>query len=50
MVKEFVIFDWLMNGCMDLGIGVGWCKEEVIVCGYIWEDCGEWCDEFLKVM
>ncbi len=48
--KEFATLDWLTNGRMDLGIGVGWCKEEVIACGYTWEDRGERCDEFLKVM
>jgi alkanesulfonate monooxygenase SsuD/methylene tetrahydromethanopterin reductase-like flavin-dependent oxidoreductase (luciferase family) len=35
---------------MDFGIGVGWCKEEVIACGYRWEDRGERCDEFLQTM
>ena len=35
---------------MDFGIGVGWCKEEVIACGYSWEDRGERCDEFLEIL
>ena len=35
---------------MDFGIGVGWCKEEVIACGYTWEDRGERCDEILELM
>jgi alkanesulfonate monooxygenase SsuD/methylene tetrahydromethanopterin reductase-like flavin-dependent oxidoreductase (luciferase family) len=35
---------------MDFGVGVGWCKEEVIACGYRWEDRGERCVEFLKTM
>jgi len=48
--KEFATLDWLSRGRMDFGIGVGWCKEEVIACGYSWEDRGERCDEFLKTM
>lgn len=48
--KEFATLDWLSGGRMDFGIGVGWCKEEVIACGYSWEDRGERCDEFLTLM
>jgi len=48
--KEFATLDWLSGGRMDFGIGVGWCKEEVLACGYGWEDRGERCDEFLKTM
>jgi probable F420-dependent oxidoreductase len=47
--KEFATLDWLTGGRIDFGIGVGWCKEEVIACGYTWEDRGERCDEFLNV-
>ena len=48
--KEFATLDYLTNGRMDFGIGVGWCKEEVLACGYSWEDRGERCDEFLTLM
>jgi probable F420-dependent oxidoreductase len=48
--KEFATLDWLTGGRVDFGIGVGWCKEEVIACGYSWEDRGERCDEFLQTM
>ena len=48
--KEFATLDWLSGGRMDFGIGVGWCKEEVLACGYSWEDRGERCDEFLTLM
>ncbi len=48
--KEFATLDWLTKGRIDFGVGVGWCKEEVIACGYTWEDRGERCDEFLSVM
>jgi probable F420-dependent oxidoreductase len=48
--KEFATLDWLSGGRIDFGVGVGWCKEEVIACGYGWEDRGERCDEFLKAM
>ena len=48
--KEFSTLDWLTNGRVDLGVGVGWCKEEVINCGYSWKDRGTRCDEFLEVI
>jgi probable F420-dependent oxidoreductase len=48
--KELATLDWLSSGRMDFGIGVGWCKEEVIACGYSWEDRGPRCDEFLQTM
>ena len=34
---------------MDIGVGVGWCKEEVIACGYDWSTRGRRCDEFLEL-
>ncbi len=48
--KEFATLDWLSNGRIDFGIGVGWCKEEVLACGYGWEDRGERSDEFLELV
>jgi probable F420-dependent oxidoreductase len=48
--KEICTLDWLSNGRIDFGIGVGWNKEEVEACGYRWEDRGARCDEFLQVM
>jgi probable F420-dependent oxidoreductase len=48
--KEFTTLDWLTGGRVDFGIGVGWCKEEVLACGYSWDDRGDRCDEFLALM
>ncbi len=48
--KEFATLDWLSGGRMDFGIGVGWCKEEVLACGYPWHNRGARCDEFLTVI
>ena len=48
--KEMCTLDWLSDGRIDFGIGVGWNKEEVEACGYRWEDRGARCDEFLEVM
>ena len=48
--KEMCTLDWLTDGRIDFGIGVGWDKEEVEACGYRWEDRGARCDEFLEVM
>ena len=48
--KEFTTLDWLTQGRIDFGIGVGWCKEEVIACGYNFNDRGKRCDEILQMM
>ena len=48
--KEFATLDWLTGGRMDFGVGVGWCKEEVLASGYTWEDRGERSDEFLDLV
>ena len=32
--KEICTLDWLTEGRIDFGIGVGWNKEEVEACGY----------------
>ena len=48
--KEFATLDWLTGGRIDLGIGVGWCKEEVLGCGYDFADRGERCDEIVGLM
>ncbi|MBT4494088.1 MAG: LLM class F420-dependent oxidoreductase [Gammaproteobacteria bacterium] len=48
--NEFATLDYLTNGRVDLGIGVGWCKEEVEACGYDFKDRGERCDEILEIM
>lgn len=48
--KEFATLDWLTGGRVDFGIGVGWCKEEVMACGYEFGNRGERCDEMLEMM
>ena len=47
---EFATLDWLTRGRIDFGIGVGWCKEEVLACGYSWHDRGRRSDEFLELI
>ena len=48
--KEMCTLDWLTEGRIDFGIGVGWNKEEVEACGYGWEDRGARCDEFMTAI
>ncbi len=48
--KEFATLDWLSQGRIDFGVGVGWCKEEVISSGFSWDDRGARADEFLDVV
>ncbi len=48
--KEFATLDWLTAGRMDFGVGVGWCKEEVLASGYSWPDRGARSNEFLELI
>ena len=48
--KEFTTLDWLSEGRIDFGVGVGWCQEEVEACGYSFKDRGRRCDEFIEVI
>lgn len=48
--KEFATLDFLSNGRVDLGIGVGWSWEEYAACGVPWEQRGARCDEYIEVM
>ena len=48
--NEFATLDYLTGGRVDLGVGVGWCKEEVEACGYSFNDRGERCDEILTIL
>ena len=47
---EFATLDYLSGGRVDLGVGVGWCKEEVAACGYDFATRGARCDEMLDAM
>ena len=46
--KELATLDWLTGGRLDVGIGLGWCKEEVNACGYSFSNRGERCNEILE--
>jgi probable F420-dependent oxidoreductase len=42
--------DWLSNGRLDLGVGVGWCKEEFQVMGAPFENRGPRSGSYVEVM
>jgi probable F420-dependent oxidoreductase len=48
--KEVSSLDWLSGGRVDLGIGVGWLKEEFDALGVPWERRGARTDEYLEVL
>ena len=48
--KEFTTLDWLSSGRIDFGVGVGWCKEEVIACGERFDNRGARCNEYLEIV
>ena len=50
VAKEVSSLDWLSGGRVDLGIGVGWLKEEFDALNVPWERRGRRTDEYLEVL
>lgn len=48
--KEVSTLDWLSNGRVDFGVGVGWLREEFEALGVPWEHRGARTDEYLEVL
>jgi probable F420-dependent oxidoreductase len=50
VAKEISSLDWLSGGRVDLGVGVGWLKEEFDALNVPWERRGVRTDEYLEVL
>jgi probable F420-dependent oxidoreductase len=48
--KEVATLDWLSNGRVDLGVGVGWLEEEFRAVNVSWPQRGRRTDEYLEVL
>ncbi|MEE8311697.1 MAG: LLM class F420-dependent oxidoreductase [Candidatus Binatia bacterium] len=48
--KEAACVDWLSNGRLDLGLGIGWLEEEFNVCNVPFERRAARCREYIEVM
>ena len=48
--KEVATVDWLSGGRVDLGVGVGWLREEFEAVAVPWERRGDRTDEYLQVL
>jgi len=48
--KEVSTLDWLSNGRVDFGIGVGWLEEEFDAVNVPWPRRGKRTDEYLEVL
>jgi probable F420-dependent oxidoreductase len=48
--KEVTTLDWLSNGRVDFGIGVGWLEEEFDVVNVPFAERGKRTDEYIEVM
>jgi probable F420-dependent oxidoreductase len=48
--KEVATLDWLSNGRVDLGVGVGWLREEFEALEVPWERRGARTDDYLGVL
>lgn len=48
--KEVATLDWLSNGRVDFGVGVGWLREEFEALGVPWPRRGARTDEYLGVL
>jgi probable F420-dependent oxidoreductase len=50
VAKEVSTLDWLSGGRVDLGIGVGWLKEEFDALNVPWPQRGKRTDEYIGVL
>ncbi|MDA3040054.1 MAG: LLM class F420-dependent oxidoreductase [Actinomycetota bacterium] len=50
VAKEYATLDFLSNGRLDFGVGVGWSWEEFEACGVPFERRGARCDEYLEII
>jgi probable F420-dependent oxidoreductase len=50
LAKEIATLDRLSRGRVDLGVGIGWQREEFAACGVDWEARGRRADEYLEVL
>jgi probable F420-dependent oxidoreductase len=48
--KEVATVDWLSDGRLDFGVGVGWLQEEFRALGVPWPRRGARTDEYLELM
>ena len=48
--KEVATLDWLSNGRVDFGVGVGWLEEEFDAVNVPWPHRGRRTDEYLEVL
>lgn len=48
--KEVTTADWLSNGRLDFGIGIGWSREEFEAAAVPWERRAARCREYVEVM
>ncbi len=48
--KEACAVDWLSNGRLDLGVGIGWLSEEFAAVGVPWERRAARCRDYIRVM
>lgn len=48
--KEVATLDWLSRGRVDLGIGVGWLREEFDAVNVPWPERGRRTDEYIDVL
>jgi probable F420-dependent oxidoreductase len=48
--KEVSTVDWLSNGRVDFGVGVGWLEEEFNAVNVSWPQRGKRTDEYLEVL
>jgi probable F420-dependent oxidoreductase len=50
VAKEVATLDWLSGGRVDLGIGIGWSRQEFGALHATWPERGARCDDYVAVL
>jgi probable F420-dependent oxidoreductase len=48
--KHVATLDWLSHGRVDLGVGIGWSRQEMEACGVAWTERAARAEEYVEIL